>query len=532
MIHTFRSRYAWAVSAVSLMAIVGVGGCSSQPSSRSTTPAPAPAPTPQARQSPAPEPGVAEASIADVRKMCGACHAVPRPGDFPKKLWRPEVAQGYGFFQSAHLAFAVPPLESVLAYYYNHAPETIPVDANTLPLGNSPINFVKTKYELPDAFVPGVANVSLVRLSSSTKLDVLACQLFPGALYLLRPYMPGAKFTKIASVPFPGHAAVTDLDGDGVPDILVAVLGSFVPSNDKVGSVVWLRGRKMPSGLTFTPFTLLAGVGRVADVEAVDAGGGRKDLIVGEFGHHALGSIIYLENQTTDWTHPKFVPHTLNKRTGTIHVPIANLTGHGNKDCIALQSQEHEIVVALLHKGRGQYEEKTVYEAPQPAAGSSGIQLVDLNHTGKTGVLYTSGDLFDPHALLRHDQGVQYLENTGTYPFKAHKLAEMYGCYHAVGADFDGSGRMGVVAVSNIPHKVAPERESKHLDAVIYLQPLPNGQYKKYSLEQGTCDHYTCDAGDIFGSGRADFVTANYQDQGETDTTAVTIWRNMGPSKK
>src|SRR5438094_942272 len=53
--------------------------------------------------------------------------------------------------------------------------------------------------------------------------------------------------------------------------------------------------------------TLLEDVGRVADVQAADFRGvGKLDLVVAEFGWLRTGKVIYLENQTTDWSHPRF----------------------------------------------------------------------------------------------------------------------------------------------------------------------------------------------------------------------------------
>src|SRR5438046_7304051 len=103
-------------------------------------------------------------------------------------------------------------------------------------------------------------------------------------------------------------------------DILVAFLGQLFPTDEKVGSVVWLRNR---GDETFEPITLLCDVGRVADVQAADfRSTGKLDLVVAEFGWRQLGSILLLENHTTDWTRPRFVPRILDERHGAINVPV------------------------------------------------------------------------------------------------------------------------------------------------------------------------------------------------------------------
>src|SRR5262249_48601645 len=160
-----------------------------------------------------------------------------------------------------------------------------------------------------------------------------------------------------------------DLDGDNVPDILVANLGSFEAIDSKVGSVVWLRGK---GDGTFTPITLLEGVGRVADVQAADLlGNGKLDVVVAVFGWRNTGELIYLENQTTDWSKPKFVPKVLDHRHGPIQVYLEDIDGDGKRDIVTVLGQEHEEIVAFLNRGEGKFEKKTLYQAPHPAYGSS-----------------------------------------------------------------------------------------------------------------------------------------------------------------
>src|SRR5262249_38652291 len=147
---------------------------------------------------------------------------------------------------------------------------------------------------------PAVTNVKAVRLFDRRNLDVLVCDARSGRVLAFKPYASPPTWQGLAELPPPLHAEVVDLDGDGIPGVLVGCRGSFAPTDARVGSVVWLRGGK--DG-TFTPVTLLEGVGRVADVRAADfRGAGQLDLVVTAFGWRRTGEILYLENRTTDWS--------------------------------------------------------------------------------------------------------------------------------------------------------------------------------------------------------------------------------------
>ncbi len=473
----------------------------------------------------------AEASSEQVHQLCGtSCHAYPPAASFPKFAWRKEVKQGYEFFRDSKLQLDYPSLESVVQYYEKRAPEEFPSHEEPVTLGSIPVDFRRLGFQLPEPFQhSAIANVNLVHLFDKKKLDILVCDVQYGRVLVLSPYLSPPSWKTIGNVLAPAHAEVVDLDGDGIPDVIVASLGSFSPTDDLVGGVVWFRGR--PDG-TFTPITLLKGVGRVADVQAADFNGdGKLDLVVGVFGWRNTGEILYLENQTNDWEHPQFASHVVDERHGTIHVPVCDLNKDGRPDFVALISQEHETIVAFLNEGNGRFRKEVIYAAPHPAYGSSGIQVVDLNGDGNLDVLYTNGDTLDPPYLLKPYHGVQWLENRGSFPFIHHPVAAMYGVMRAVAADFRGHGQKDIVAVSYLPEEVFPQRRQMKLDSILYLEQTKTGKFSAHGLEQIRCDYLTAAAGDLYGDGRIHLVTGTHSMNPDfVGSNALTIWENLGRS--
>ncbi|OWK39755.1 FG-GAP repeat domain-containing protein [Fimbriiglobus ruber] len=517
-----RTRYRlWTAGLVGLVALAAAAGAVGY-----LRWAPGAGTPPPARPAPLP---AADIEVR-VHNFCGgSCHAYPPPDTFPRRYWRAEVERGFRFFEQSGLSLPAPPVESVVRYFEDRAPEELPAaecPAAGRPLG---VRFERVSYPGPAAPVrPAVSNVNLVRLSAPTTgagpLEVLACDMQGGRVMLLRPADPAPAWKVLARVANPAHAEVVDLDGDGIRDILVANLGSFPPTDRRCGSVVWLRGRADGS---FTPITLLDNVGRVADVRAADFfGTGKLDLVVGVFGLHAAGEILLLENLTENWDKPRFVPRTLDARPGAIHVPVADLNGDGKPDFVALIAQEHETVVAFINEGGGSFRKQTLYRAPHPGYGSSGIQLVDLNGDGSLDVLYTNGDILDEPYLYKPYHGVQWLENKGGLLFEHHPIAPMYGAHNAVAADLTGTGRLDIVAVSFLPGDKFPDRPARKADAVVVLEQVAPGRFERHPLLTAECDAVVCAAGDLYGTGRADIVVGNFSSM--TTDHPVTIWKNLG----
>jgi hypothetical protein len=167
-------------------------------------------------------------------------------------------------------------------------------------------------------------------------------------------------------------------------------------------------------------------------------------------------------------------------------------------------------VVAFLNEGNGQFRKEQIFSAPHPAYGCSGIELVDMDGDKDLDLLLTNGDVLDRPYILKPYHGVQWLENSGSYPFEHHSIAAMFAASKAVAADLDGDDDMDVVAVSFLPAQEFPLREQQRIPSAMLFEQTVPGSFVKHVLEVGSCDHFTCAVADWNVDGKVDFALGNF----------------------
>ncbi len=463
--------------------------------------------------------------------FCGDCHVVPQPKHFPKDGWFWMVNKGYQlYFDTRRTDLVEPPMHEVVEYYRRLAPAlmTVPVYAESSRAPST--RFVRT---VPQIGVPpsprhAVSYLQWLPVQPGGAPLLIFSDMRAGGLYFV-PY--GGEVAMQVQCSNPAHLEPCDLDQDGIRDFVVADLGGFPAEDHLRGRVLWVRG----TGSGFEPpVTLCDGIGRVADVREGDFDGdGLPDLVVAEFGWRTTGSIFLLLNRGVHGSRPEFEKQTVDGRHGTIHVPPVDLNGDGRLDFLALISQEFETVEALLNTGNKPgsrevfLERRIIFEADTPAYGMSGMQLVDLDGDGDIDVLLTNGDVIDTEKI-RPYQGVQWLENTGSFPFVHHALTIMPGVHRALAADLDGDGDLDIAAVALLPDFVLDTEDRSTLASVIWLEQTAPMQFTRHALEMGDCHHAALELGDFDGDGDIDLAVGDYfLDRDNPLSPWLSIWINQ-----
>lgn len=466
------------------------------------------------------------ATEGQIVAFCGGCHAMPHPDRFPKESWPQEVERGFDFYQKFKpVDLSPPPIQPVVDYFRSRAPVELARPAIESFPNPEGVRF-RTQLVTLDDVAGDEVRPTAISFVASWKSDItpgkfLLSDMANGGIWLADANSPPRCLTRVRN---PTVASRCDLNGNGIPDLVIADLGRFPPSDHTLGSVVWLKD--VDEQGEFRNGTALArNLGRVADVEPGDFDAdGDTDLVVAEFGWHKTGRILLLRNNGNR-NQPSFETVVLDPRPGTIHVPVLDLNRDGHPDFVALVSQQFETIDAFLNQGNGTFAKQTIHAADDPAYGSSGIQIIDLDGDGDDDVLFSNGDIFDSF-LIKPYHGIQWLENPGEFPFRWHKLTAFPGVHRALAGDLDCDGDLDIVAVAMFPSTVRDTDIGRSFDSLIWLEQTSPGQFVRHALESGECAHAAMELSDLDGDGDLEIITGMFSISGPLTQPAAKIWWN------
>lgn len=463
--------------------------------------------------------------------FCSACHAMPLADSFARDAWHAEVMQGYHFYaKSGRTDLEVPPPYLTISYFRSRAADTVALPAQADTGAPDRITFRVEHYPADqNSRIPtAIANLKYLPSSDGKSGILVASDMRLGTVSGINLETRQTVGTGSERIGHPCHAEPCDLNQDSIPDLVVADLGSFEPDDHDRGRVIGMHGDATGN---WTTQTLAEKLGRISDVRPVDLDrDGDMDLVVAEFGWHTTGGIHVLRNRMKKGEPPTFERERIHSRSGTIHVPCEDIDGDGLPDIVALVSQEHERVELLLNRGTKRWEIQTLWAAPDPAFGMSGLELVDFDRDGDVDILFTNGDTFDSMSL-KPSHGIQWLRNDGKVRFVYQRIADLSGVYRAVAADFDRDGDLDLIAAVWMPGLEDDlEWSTSNRPALVLFEQVAPLQFKRQTLEAGQPCFATLETGDFDGDGDQDFaVGCHLAKLGQSNDKLVVWWNETKP---
>jgi len=444
-----------------------------------------------------------------IQSTCGGCHIAPQPGRFTDRTWRAAIPFMYWLFQRFYpQPEGALSQDEVLDFYTKNAAKRL-TPPTLFPRGGPDAPDFNLAPLLPERSPTLIASIEHLKTPQPNEL-LLIVDMLSGhieEINLRRPKQPPAL---IAKATHPTRAIPYDLDGDGQRDYLVLELSTFGAKDIDRGQALALLNRQ--GELRRHP--LLKGAGRVADAAIGDVDGDqRPDIVVADFGWQKTGGLRMLTKRKFVNGSLSFTEKRLDKMAGHIAVVLADMDQDGDLDIVDGLAQHHERIDLWTNNGSGQFSRRTIFTAKTPMWGLIGLRVVDIDGDGDQDVIHFNGDTLDAPKVARF-QGVHRLENLGNGKFESRQLVELPGAHSVDTADFDGDGRLDIVAAANLPlgiHETLWSSDSTpdsavDFESVLLLHQRPDGGFDTQSLLRNETCFSAVSAVDGDGDGDLDII--------------------------
>jgi Flp pilus assembly protein TadD len=453
-----------------------------------------------------------------IKAYCTQCHGMDPPSRFTMQTWGRAIDYMYRLLDDhLELKDGRPEKALVMGYFERNAAQVVQAPEN-YPLYQGTRRFRRESLGLrEDGAI--VADLTRGRLGKGKKEQILLADLLSGHIMSLE----GEGYSEprgLVRADHPARVSAADLDGDGRQDLLVAELGTFLAVDGDRGKAIWFRNSRKGK---YERIVIAQGLGRVSDVQASDVDGdGDLDVLIAEFGWQKTGRLTVLERVGGKGSKLEFKTHEIQPGHGATRVEAADLDGDGDKDLVALFSQELEMVVVYENVGGLQFTRHEVFKAGTPLWGMIGMELVDIDQDGDVDILHFNGDNLDSPKLAAF-QGVYLLRNDGGLKFTNQKLATLPGAHDVSVADLDADGDPDLIAVASLPPLVEMTTTATPVamdqlprtDAVLFIENLGlvkgTPSFRVWAIEKTGACHSAVMTDDYDGDGDIDVLLGSFR---------------------
>jgi hypothetical protein len=349
--------------------------------------------------------------------------------------------------------------KEIVAYYLEHAPDTLP--PQSLPAQPR----VDPQLFATGAFVPRLQSSGIITL---LKTDSANQRIFVGEAVTntLRIFDWNRRLLSTLTLASPPTALIAEKDR-----VFVLESGILSPNDQPRGRLLQYDFAGADS-LRFNR-VLIDSLFRPVFAEQFDFDrDGVNEFLICEFGDNRGRLALYRFDGA------RYRRQVLDAGPGAIRFEIRDMTGDGNPDIVALFAQADERIVLFENDGKGDFtkRQRTLVHFP-PVYGSMYFSLHDFNNDGKLDILYVNGDNFDYSRVPKPYHGVRILVNDGKNDFHERFFFPVYGAAQAVVADFDKDGDLDIMTASNFADSARhPER------GIMYLENLGSYNFQPYAF--------------------------------------------------
>ncbi len=390
-------------------------------------------------------------------------------------------------------------------------------DAEPAPMPDGWAPYTGEAIGFADAERPAISYLAIADLDGDGLPDVLVCDAAENRIDWIRQAPRGTwTETPVGPAVFaPVRVVPCDVDGDGRMDLAVACRGRLEATDDHTGSVVLLLNR---GAGRFDAHVLLSGVLPVTDLRAADLNGdGRVDFIATEAGLDR-GALHVIENTGAGGFRASLVANT-----GPLVAAVAGaLGGPGRMEIAVVESADYDRIRIFRRKSPAGYTGEIAWTAPRRDFAASCLELVTPSGEGAARLVLGNGGAFpqSDYPDLKPWHGLQWLVPRAGR-LEAQPIARLPGCHAIASEDLDRDGHVDLVAVSTANNALDP--------AAVAISAFVNASRDEFTplpLPEPPAGIAAVAVGDVDGNGVPAIVTGAFHPATPSSRAGrVTLWR-------